>query len=182
MTSCIDRISRTSRLQLAALAVAGLALFVALGGTSYAAGLLIGTKQIKNNAVTSKKIKNNKVSSADLKNNGVQSADVADGTLELTDLSGPLQAKVNDVAGGLVDTGELANGAVTNPKLATNSAATRKLAASMSRTVGAPHTAMRSPASAGPTMYVVRIAPKSSALACATARLSSPTTLGRSAC
>jgi hypothetical protein len=128
MTSCIERLSRT-RLHLAALAVAGLALFVALGGTSYAAGLLIGTKQIKNNAVTSKKIKDNRVSSSDLKNNGVRSADIADGTLELTDLSGPLQAKVNDVAGGLVDTGQLANGAVTNPKLATNSVSSSKVAA-----------------------------------------------------
>ena len=51
---------RASRLNLAALAVAALALFVALGGTSYAAGLLIGTKQIKNNAVTPTKIKNNR--------------------------------------------------------------------------------------------------------------------------
>jgi hypothetical protein len=128
MTSCIERLSRASRLHLAALAVAGLALFVALGGTSYAAGLLIGTKQIKNNAVTSKKIKNNRVSSSDLKNNGVQSADIADGTLELTDLSGPLQGKVNDVAAGLVDTAQLANGAVTNPKLATNSVSSSKVA------------------------------------------------------
>ena len=64
MTSCIDRISRASRLNLAALAVAGLALFVALGGTSYAAGLLIGTKQIKDNAVNSKKIKDNRVASS----------------------------------------------------------------------------------------------------------------------
>jgi hypothetical protein len=43
--------------------VAYLALFVALGGTSYAAAKLpantIGTKQLKNNAVTSAKVKNN---------------------------------------------------------------------------------------------------------------------------
>jgi hypothetical protein len=128
MTSCIERLSRTSRLHLAALAVAGLALFVALGGTSYAAGLLIGTKQIKNNAVTSKKIKDNRVSSSDLKNNGVQSADIADGTVALTDLNAPLQAKVNGVGGGLVDTGQLANGAVTNPKLAPNSVTSSKVA------------------------------------------------------
>jgi hypothetical protein len=62
MTSSIDRRRGASRINLAALAVAALALFVALGGTSYAAGLLIGTKQIKNNAVTSKKIKDNRVS------------------------------------------------------------------------------------------------------------------------
>jgi hypothetical protein len=68
------------------------------------------------------------VSSADLKNNGVQSADVADGTLELTDLSAPLQAKVNGGGGGLIDTGQLANGAVTNPKLAPNSVSSSKVA------------------------------------------------------
>lgn len=43
-----------------------LALVVALGGTGYAAGL-IGTSQIKNNAVTSPKIKNDTVTGKDVK-------------------------------------------------------------------------------------------------------------------
>ena len=130
MTSTIGRLRGASRINLAALAVAALALFVALGGTSYAAGLLIGTKQIKPNAVTSGKIKNNRVSSADLKDNGVKSADLADGGIQMTDLSDPLQAKVNEVGGGgLIDTGQLANGAVTNPKLGTNSVSSSKVAA-----------------------------------------------------
>jgi hypothetical protein len=129
MTSSIDRIRSASRLNLAALAIAALALFTVLGGTSYAAGLLIGTKQIKNNAVTSAKIKNNRVGSADLKDNGVQSVDLADGGIQLADLSGPLQAKVNQVVGGLIDTGQLANGAVTNPKLASNAVTSSKVAA-----------------------------------------------------
>ncbi len=128
MTS-IDRLRGASRTNLAALAVAALALFIALGGTSHAAGLLIGTKRIKDNAVNSKKIKDNRVTSADLKNNGVQSADLADGGIQMTDLSGPLQAKINEVAGGLIDTGQLANGAVTNPKLASNSVSSSKVAA-----------------------------------------------------
>ena len=119
MTSSIDRLRGASRTNLAALAVAALALFIALGGTSHAAGLLIGTKRIKDNAVTSKKIKDNRVSSADL----------ADGGIQMTDLSGPLQAKINEVAGGLIDTGQLANGAVTNPKLASNSVSSTKVAA-----------------------------------------------------
>ena len=129
MTSSIDRLRGASRTNLAALAVAALALFIALGGTSHAAGLLIGTKRIKDNAVNSKKIKDNRVTSADLKNNGVQSADLADGGIQLADLSGPLQAKVNQVVNGLIDTGQLANGAVTNPKLASNSVTSSKVAA-----------------------------------------------------
>ena len=119
MTSSIDRLRGASRINLAALAVAALALFIALGGTSHAAGLLIGTKRIKDNAVNSKKIKDNRVTSADL----------ADGGIQMTDLSGPLQAKINEVAGGLIDTGQLANGAVTNPKLASNSVSSTKVAA-----------------------------------------------------
>lgn len=51
--------------------VALLALFVALGGSSYAALTLpkgsVGTKQIKNDAVTSKKVKNNSLSVGDFR-------------------------------------------------------------------------------------------------------------------
>ena len=67
--------------------------------------------------------------SADLKNSGVQSADLADGGIQLGDLSAPLQAKVNQVVEGLINTGQLANGAVTNPKLASNSVSSSKVAA-----------------------------------------------------
>lgn len=51
--------------------VSCLALFVALGGASYAATQLpknsIGTKQLKKNAVTSAKVKNNSLQAADFK-------------------------------------------------------------------------------------------------------------------
>ncbi len=51
-------------------AVATLALFVALGGTSYAALALpnnsVGTKQLKNNAVTSAKVKDHSLKAADM--------------------------------------------------------------------------------------------------------------------
>ncbi len=57
-------------------AIALLALFVAVGGTAYAA-TAIGTKQIKNNAVTTAKIKNNAVTTAKIKNNAVTSAKIA---------------------------------------------------------------------------------------------------------
>ena len=128
MTSCIDRLSRAPRLNLAALALAALALFVALGGTSYAAGILIGTEQIEPNAVTSGKIRNNHVSSADLRNNGVRSADVADASIAMNDLTGRLQAMVTQGVSGMIDTGGLANGSVTNPKLGTSSVSSSKVA------------------------------------------------------
>ena len=60
--------------------VATLAIFIALGGVSYAATNLaknsVGTKQIKNNAVTSKKIKKNAVTSKKIKKNVVTSSKI----------------------------------------------------------------------------------------------------------
>ncbi len=62
-----------------------LALFIALGGTSYAAVTLpansVGTKQIKKNAVTSAKIKKNAVTSAKVKNGSLRQVDFAAGEL-----------------------------------------------------------------------------------------------------
>lgn len=93
MTRSINRRRSSPRLHHAAIALAALALFVALGGTSDAAGILIGTKQIKKNAVATKKIRNGHVGSPDLKNKGVQSVDLADGRVELADPSGALKAQ-----------------------------------------------------------------------------------------
>jgi hypothetical protein len=58
--------------------IAYLALFVALGGTSYAAFKLpkntVGSKQIKNNAVTGSKVKNGSLTKADLKRGEIPAA------------------------------------------------------------------------------------------------------------
>lgn len=65
-------------------AVGYVALFVALGGTSVAAGLAansVGTKQLKNNAVTTAKIKGNAVISSKVKNGSLRAADFAAGQL-----------------------------------------------------------------------------------------------------
>jgi hypothetical protein len=69
--------------------IASLALFVALGGASYAAVALpansVGTKQLKKSAVAASKIKRNAVSSAKVKDGSLQRGDFASGTL----LQGP---------------------------------------------------------------------------------------------
>jgi hypothetical protein len=65
--------------------VACVALFIAMGGTSYAAATLaansVGTKQIKKNAVTSAKIKSAAVTAAKVKDGTLTGAKVKDATL-----------------------------------------------------------------------------------------------------
>jgi hypothetical protein len=65
--------------------IALLALFVALGGTTYAATALpansVGTKQLKKNAVINKKIKANAVTGGKVANNSLTGADVNESTL-----------------------------------------------------------------------------------------------------
>jgi hypothetical protein len=69
--------------------IASLALFIALGGASYAAVTLptnsVGTKQLKKSAVAGSKIKKNAISSAKVKDGSLQRGDFASGTL----LQGP---------------------------------------------------------------------------------------------
>lgn len=70
--------------------VATLALFIALGGVSWAAVKLpknsVGAKQIKKNAVTSAKIKKNAVTSAKIKNGNVTGAKVKSNSLTGTQI------------------------------------------------------------------------------------------------
>ena len=80
--------------------MATVAIFIALGGVSYAATNLgknsVGTKQIKKNAVTTAKLKKNAVTTAKIKKKAV---------------------KTSKVAGGAVTTGKLGNEAVTQAKV-----------------------------------------------------------------
>ena len=95
-----------------AMLVACIALFVALGGTSYAAIVLpansVGTKQIKNNAVTAAKVKNNAVTNAKVKNATLTGAKIADGTLT--------GAKIAD---GALTGAKIADGALDPAKFGT---------------------------------------------------------------
>src|SRR5256885_12107466 len=62
-----------------------LALFVALGGTTYAAtgfpANIIGAKQLKKNAVTAPKIKNGAVNGAKIKDDSITGADILQSSL-----------------------------------------------------------------------------------------------------
>lgn len=94
--------------------VALVALFVALGGTSFAAVALkknsVGSKQIKANAVLSSKIKNGAVGNGDLAGNSVDGTKLLDGSVGGSDL-----------ADNAVTSGKIANNSVNAAKVADNS-------------------------------------------------------------
>lgn len=81
------------------------ALFIALGGTSYAVGInTIGSKQIKNGSIKSVDIGNNKVVGKDIKNGSLTSGDIGNGKLAGRDLKkGTLTASA--FAGGVLPKG-----------------------------------------------------------------------------
>ena len=63
-----------------ALVISVLALFVALGGSAYAASK-VGTKDIRKNAITAAKIKKNAVTTAKVKNNAITGAKIDESSL-----------------------------------------------------------------------------------------------------
>jgi hypothetical protein len=79
--------------------VATIALFVVLGGTSYAALQLprnsVGSKELKRNAVTAPKIKRNAVTAAKIKRNAVTGSKVREATLEKVPQAGAADALGN---------------------------------------------------------------------------------------
>ncbi len=73
-------LTRIRRVPSPALVISTIALFVAIGGISWAAAT-IGTSDIKNGAVTTKKLHNNAVATNKIKNNAVTGAKVNEGSL-----------------------------------------------------------------------------------------------------
>lgn len=69
-----------------ALVISLIALFVAMGGTGYAA-ITINGKNLKNNSVAGKKLKNGAVTTKKIKNNAVTGAKVKAGTLNGSDFA-----------------------------------------------------------------------------------------------
>jgi hypothetical protein len=101
--------------------LAGIALFAAIGGVSYAATTLpkksVGTKQLKARAVTEPKLGDGAVSSAKLLNGAVATGKLADGAVT-----------GDKLANGVVDTTKLGDAAVSTTKLADASVTQSKLA------------------------------------------------------
>jgi hypothetical protein len=126
--------------------IACAALFVSLGGVTYAAAT-IGTRQLENGAVTARKIRRHGVTGSRLANGSVASAKLVRGAVTGDKLAegavttgklGELSVTTGKLANGAVSNGKLgdaavtngklANGAVTNSKLGTGAVNTGKLA------------------------------------------------------
>jgi hypothetical protein len=123
-----------------AVALAGAALFVSLGGPAWAAGLLVGTKQLKNNAVTSRKIKNGNVRNRDYARNSISSGKLRTASVTNTKLA-ESSVSTGKLADAAVTTGKLADAAVTTGKLADDAVTSAKVADnSLTATDVAPNT------------------------------------------
>jgi trimeric autotransporter adhesin len=92
---------------------------VALGGVGYAA-TRIGTKQLKNRAVTGPKLANNSVTSPKIRAGAVGNADLANNSVSTQKIQNGAIIS-SDLAVGSVLNGNLGNGAVTSSKLAADS-------------------------------------------------------------
>ena len=96
------------------------ALFVALGGVGYAA-TKIGTKQLRNRAVTGPKLANNSVTSPKIRAGAVRNGDLANNSVSTSKVQN--RAIINaDLALGSVLNANLGNGAVTSEKIGTGAA------------------------------------------------------------
>ena len=95
--------------------VAYLALFVALGGTTWAAAK-IGSNDIKRNAVKSKHIKNETVKQKDIRDNAVGAGEIADGTVGSAEIADGAVASIDVADDGLTgaDISESTLGLVPN--------------------------------------------------------------------
>jgi hypothetical protein len=111
--------------------VSTLALFLAIGGVSWAAATLpknsVGSKQLKKNAVISAKIKAGAVTASKLKSGAVTAAKLAPGAVSAGQLAdGSLGS--SKLADGAVTAGKIADGAVGAGKIADGAVGASKLA------------------------------------------------------
>jgi hypothetical protein len=104
-----------------AMVVALVALFIALGGSSYAAVTLsknsVGAAQIKRNAVKAAEVARNAVGASEIRANAVAGGDVADGTLGSFDI-GSNAVGLEEAADGSVGSAEVVDGSLGEGDLA----------------------------------------------------------------
>jgi hypothetical protein len=108
-----------------------IALFVALSGAAYAAGLAknsVKTKNIANGAVTTAKIKNASVNAAKLVNGAVIGSKIANGAVGNAKLT-EAAIRSNNLGGGVVTTAKIKDLAITEGKLGSNSVTKDKIGA-----------------------------------------------------
>lgn len=106
----------------AAVIIASLALFMSLGGTSYAAvkANTIGSKQLKNNSVTSAKIARNGVTASDIRAGVIDGTRIRAGSIGSQHiLDGSIGAQ--DIAPGTVGPGQIAPGSIGPGQIADKS-------------------------------------------------------------
>jgi hypothetical protein len=106
-----------------------LALFVALSGAAYAAGLAknsVKTKNIANGAVTAAKLKGSSVNSSKLANGSVIGSKIANGAVGSSKLA-EASVRSSALGGGVVTTGKLKDLGVTEGKLASNAVTAAKI-------------------------------------------------------
>jgi hypothetical protein len=108
-----------------AMIIALVALFVALGGVSYAAAK-IGTAQLKNGAVTTPKLHTNAVTSPKLKNGAVTAGKLGTNAVTKTKIA-PGAVTSDALADSSVSTENLSVGVVTSEKLTDGAVLTAKL-------------------------------------------------------
>lgn len=123
-------------------AISMIALFVALGGTSYALAKNsigareikkngVGASEIKKNAVRAAEINRNAVTASELRSNAVAGGDVADGTIGNADLGDNSVAAGeladNSVGGSEIGDGQVGTTEVTNGSLLAADFATNEL-------------------------------------------------------
>jgi hypothetical protein len=95
--------------------IATLALFLALGGTAYAAGT-IGSGAIINNSIKSEDIRDGAgVKSVDISNGTIASGDISNGTIASEDILDDTIAS-GDISNGTIAAADMASGVVT-PRL-----------------------------------------------------------------
>lgn len=105
------------------------ALFIALGGVTYAATLAnksVKTRHLANGAVTAKKLHKGAVTSPKIAKEAVIGAKIAEGNVGTTQLSDG-GVRSSDLGGGVVTTPKLKDSAVTGAKLASEAVATGQL-------------------------------------------------------